>query len=69
MADLSKNTLLFGSEKIRMCKTFVNCRGCELFEHNCEFGEYINSDEDNEHILQCVQRWHDNQERGNASGE
>lgn len=41
----------------------------ELFEHNCEFGEYINSDEDNEHILQCVQRWHDNQERGNASGE
>ena len=59
MADLSKDTLLFAKEFRRMCKSFVKCKDCELRDQNCEFGQDINNDEDDERILQCVQRWHD----------
>lgn len=58
MADLSKDTLLFAREYRRMCNDFENCEDCGLYGHNCDFRE-INNNEDAEHILKCVQWWHD----------
>lgn len=67
MADLRKDTLLFAKERRRMCETVKDegkacaysnfCTFCEFFpgEDYCDlYGE-----EHDEHVLDVVQRWHD----------
>lgn len=61
MADLSKDVLLFSKEQRRMCETFEsnNCIGCELYGEPCLIGGYRIGKDNDEHILDVVQKWHD----------
>ena len=61
VADLSKDVLLFSKEQRRMCETFEsnNCIGCELYGEPCLIGGYRIGKDNDEHILDVVQKWHD----------
>lgn len=61
MADLSKDILLFAKEQRRMCKTFESngCMGCELSDSICVFASNLTGTSDDMHILEVVQKWHD----------
>lgn len=61
IADLSKDTILFGKEYRRMCKSFGDsCTGCDLTSDNCQFASILNNASDiDKIILKVVQHWHD----------
>lgn len=64
MADLSRDTLLFGKEFRRMCNSFFDngeyrCKECVLYQGGCLFGSADECDENDEYLLQVVQQWHD----------
>ena len=66
MADLSKDALLFAVERKRMCKTHYKegeCVDCAMRTRPCIIGSTLNSTDDERHILEVVQKWHDENPR------